>query len=398
MPNILPFPRITSNISRHTSLCRAFSSCSKLRYTETVTNQIFSTEADNHLQQIYGQFTSSQIKYTFGYGSGVFPQAGYDSVGSKRPQIDMIHIVENSETFHKENSAEHSNHYSALLKCGIGAVSAVQMLGAGVYFNPYVPMSDSQGSTSMIKYGVISAEDAFKDITEWTTMYVAGRLHKPVKHFGANEKLLQANHHNLSSAFNLSLLLLPNKKRQSSFTETALYEKIAQLSYMGDPRMLVGGENPNKVKNIVSKQADKFSVLYEPFLTEALEKGILVYTKDSMLEKRMNPQAVAEIIAGFPLQFKRRLLRSYRGKYQKLLDEDAGMKRFLDGESTEVAVGSFVESVARDSFLRAALKTTILATIAYPAFVQTFKGIFTAGILKSAKYAWEKKMKSRPAS
>lgn len=397
MLKILPISHKAPRVHRNSSWCRFFSSYPASRYSITVSNQLFSTEADSHLQQIYGQFQSSQIKCTFGYGSGVFPQAGYDSLSATKPQIDMVHIVESPETFHKENSGQHASHYSALLRCGIGAVSMVQLLGAGVYFNPYVPMSDEKGNTSMIKYGVISCEEAFKDITEWSTMYVAGRLHKPVKHFGTNEKLLEANNYNLSSAFNLSLLLLPNKKRQTAFSETALYEKIAQLSYMGDPRMLVGGENPNKVKNIVSKQADKFAVLYEPFLTRALRDGILIRNSDNLLEKRLSSHAVAAIISDFPLQFKRRLLRSYRNKYQKILDNDDTMRRFLDGDSNNLLVGAFVDSVARDSFLRATLKATVLATIAYPALVQSLKGIFTAGVLKSAKYAWEKKTKSRAA-
>lgn len=387
--------RLVLQTFRSTTWCRSFSTVPILPDSQVFSNQIFSTEADFHLQQLYGKFNPNQIKYTFGYGSGVFPQAGYDALAPNKPQIDLVHVVEDPVAFHEENSAQNSSHYSGLLTYGIGAVSMVQLLGAGVYFNPYVPITDNEGNTSMIKYGVVSAEVAFKDITEWSTMYVAGRLHKPVKHFAANESLLQANNYNLSSAFNLALLLLPVKKRQTTFTETALYEKIALLSYMGDPRMLVGGENPNKVKNIVSKQANKFAILYGPFLARALQEGLLVRKRNSSLEKKMGPQEVAAIIAAFPLQFKRRLLRAYRKKYQKLLDFDNSTKRFLDGECDNVLAGEFVESVARDSYLRATLKATVLATIAYPALVQSLKGIFTAGVVKSTKYAWEKRMKSR---
>lgn len=65
-----------------------------------------------------------------------------------------------------------------------------------------------------------------------------------------------ANQVNLASAFRTSLLLLPEH-----FTELELYEMIASISYMGDFRMQVG-ENPLKVRNIVSAQLPQFRRLY----------------------------------------------------------------------------------------------------------------------------------------
>jgi translocator assembly and maintenance protein 41 len=54
------------------------------------------------------------------------------------------------------------------------------------------------------------------------------------------------------SALRISLLLL---SPLPDFTEQALYEQIAGLSYSGDPRMSVpGAENPEKVRNIVRGQ------------------------------------------------------------------------------------------------------------------------------------------------
>ena len=65
-----------------------------------------------------------------------------------------------------------------------------------------------------------------------------------------------ANQVNLASALRTALLLLPE-----SFTEVQLFEEIAGLSYRGDFRMKVG-ENPLKVRNIVSAQLESFRSLY----------------------------------------------------------------------------------------------------------------------------------------
>ena len=114
---------------------------------------------------------------------------------------------------------------------------------------------------------------------EWDTLYFAGRLHKPVS---SPEKLvyclitdcqvlpLQTSSlltpqiaSNLCSALHVSLLLLPPSV---PFSEIALWEQIAGISYSGDPRMSVpGAENPDKVKNIVRGPGvlDGFRRLYE---------------------------------------------------------------------------------------------------------------------------------------
>ncbi len=66
----------------------------------------------------------------------------------------------------------------------------------------------------------------------------------------------------------LSLLLLPPSQ---PFSELALWEQIAGISYSGDPRMSVpGAENPEKVKNIVRGPGvlENFRRLYGAALEE----------------------------------------------------------------------------------------------------------------------------------
>ena len=87
-----------------------------------------------------------------------------------------------------------------------------------------------------------------RDLEEWETLYMAGRLQKPVKILRQDAKLALATKKNLENAIRAALLMLPER-----FTEEDLYLTIAGLSYSGDFRMLVG-ENPHKVFNIVYAQ------------------------------------------------------------------------------------------------------------------------------------------------
>lgn len=356
-------------------------------------NQLIHSQIDCRIDQLFKQFPIEEISYSFGYGSGVFQQAGYDN---SNPQIDVIHVVDDPVSFHEVNSARYPGHYSSLLALGVSSVVAVQEYGAGVYFNPYVAMKDNLGNQSMVKYGVVSTETAMTDICEWSNLYIAGRLQKPVRHLYGDDRLRQANNRNLESAFKLALLLSLLGNHRRTVSAAYLYENIALISYMGDPRMLVGGENPNKVKNIVSKQFDKFSTLYRPFLEEALERNHVAQVGNKY-EILMDLNCIANTLETLPLQFRRRLFNSYTRKYSFELSRDEYALLILKGglkATTPTTPGPFLRKILTDGGLNRVLRATIQATIAYPALVQSLKGIFTAGIIKSTKYAWEKKRKS----
>lgn len=222
---------------------------------------IINEEFKEALRQILWQF-KAPIRYAFAYGSGVFPQSSGNPSGTSKlhpsppeaitkvqdgdqKMIDFIFGVSYTQHWHSLNLQEHRDHYSALGSLGSYAVSKVQdSMGAGVYFNPYITVNGV-----LIKYGVINIDTLCKDLSEWNTMYVAGRLQKPVKILRDNPSVRLANQVNLISAVRTALLLLPPE-----FTENELYSTIAGISYMGDPRMTVGGDDPRKVANIVKHQ------------------------------------------------------------------------------------------------------------------------------------------------
>lgn len=331
---------------------------------EQCSNQRFFTDNDDDLERLARRF-DGLVEFTFGYGSGVFDQAGYTK--RAKPQIDMIHVVDDACNFHATNLRQFGSHYSGLKYLG-GAptILAVQQWGGGVYFNPFVAMA-SDGKTHLLKYGVTTLELCLRDLCEWNSLYVAGRLQKPVKYLRQENKIFElVNQYNLKSALTLALLLAPTK-----FDEVKLYETITLVSYMGDPRMAIGGENPKKVQNIVNKQFAKFRHLYAPIMEHMVDGHTLVRTGGEVgwFEKReFTPEYVSSLVQQLPLGFRRKLgVTSPNGAMEFALDK----KR------------------------RTRLILAVRQTVRIPAAIQTLKGVLTAGITKSVKYAWEKNSKWR---
>lgn len=317
---------------------------------------------DEKLDQILSNF-STPINATIGYGSGVFAQQGYKKGRGNPPQIDLLQIVENTEKFHTQNLSQFPYHYLGLRWWGIRAIEYFQKLGAGLYFNPYVkfpPLPD------LIKYGVISKQDTLKDISEWSNLYVAGRLQKPVKFRGQDPTVQYINQFNLMNALTVSLLMASKLK----FSDSYLYEGVALISYLGDPRMAVGGENPNKVKNIVSKQMDNFVALYNPWVEYFIDRGYLV-RKGNLLILNLTLENRQEMLMKLPLAFRNKLFYLYYKQINPV---------------------STIE-LAGDQKLPKYIVQALKETVSGPAAVQAIKGLFTAGLVKSLKYMIEKRLK-----
>lgn len=191
--------------------------------------------------------------------------------------VDFIFGVSHPGHWHDLNMQQNPHHYSSIRMLGSGAVSLLQeKVGAGVYFNPYVEVNGMN-----IKYGVVSIDRLCKDLIDWETLYLAGRMHKPVKILRDDSRVRLANQVNLTEAVRVALLTLPE-----NFTEEELYNRIAGISYKGDFRMIVG-ENPNKVQNIVSSQMENFHRLYYGLLDDLPNVSTL---NDGRLQQSENPR------------------------------------------------------------------------------------------------------------
>lgn len=213
------------------------------------------------------------VELAFAYGSGVFQQQGYDDLarkqnansGSKAPMVDLVFAVADPVAWHRANLERNKSHYSILGSFGAESLAAVQRTGGGrLYYNTLVPLPpEARGSPGQtMKYGVISTADLVDDLFDWRHLYVAGRMHKPVRILRCTQpRILAAARENLRHALRASLLMLPRY-----FSAVQLYTAVAGLSYTGDFRMVVG-ENPDKVNNIVAGSLPQFHSLYSPLLS-----------------------------------------------------------------------------------------------------------------------------------
>lgn len=313
----------TASLSSYTEIHNPLDHFSNLKMT-------IPTDLSTHLQSIVSSFDN--LSSCFGYGSGVFPQA---SNSNHQNQIDLLMSVENPLEWHKQNIKKFPQHYSTL-KYFINIPSIfekIQGLGAGIYFNPFTQINGSE-----VKYGLMSNKTLLSDLRSWNTFYTAGRLQKPVVNLKTEASNVDYSSFDLELGYwlerNLIAAAVIAKKRSvvkygTQFTDFQFFTELCTLSYLGDIRFKLGGENPSKCANIVSKNLSNFKLLYGDILNEVM------LMEDSEAEKYL------------PLGFS---LQNYEPKLEKIIAE----------KSLEQAV----------------------------------KGVFTAGIWKSCKYAWAKKMKA----
>ncbi|KZC05095.1 PREDICTED: phosphatidate cytidylyltransferase, mitochondrial [Dufourea novaeangliae] len=327
------------------------------------------------MHQLKGILTNfpRNIKFCFAYGSATFKQLNNQS----NNMLDLIFVARNVNQWHAENLELNPKHYAQPLKLlGHRAIAKVQEnWGAKIYYNTLVKIAG--GYT--IKYGVISEVSLIEDLLDWNDLYLAGRLHKPVKILvepSGQSQLPTALVQNLHSAVHAALLLLPQH-----FTEIDFYKTIAGLSYNGDFRMTFG-ENKDKVTNIVLPQLLQFRQLYSPIL-QHFENYVDIPKLDQMAitcHQDTNPATKIHHLNQLPRTPQIKLVRAWSEGPRSKDTEDCLRAIAHDPECCEILEECLKEIVWRSSV------------------TQSLKGIVTAGFVKSVKYSGTKIMKMLQAS
>ena len=96
------------------------------------------------------------------------------------PNLESSLIAENFESFFSLFSAnllQNKEDYAPFMRNKkVESLVDWNNRAAGLFFNAFV-----QTEFGELKYGVVSTENAIKDLRNWDHLYLSGRLHKPVK-------------------------------------------------------------------------------------------------------------------------------------------------------------------------------------------------------------------------
>ncbi|KAI0333639.1 Mmp37-domain-containing protein [Cubamyces sp. BRFM 1775] len=319
------------------------------------------------LESIVAKF-EAPIRYAFAYGSGVFEQDGYTTsnpASKDGPMLDFLFAVTHADHWHSINMHQFPGHYPLGARMlGSSFVAKVEDIPPGVWFNSMVQMN---GVT--IKYGVTTVDNLCSDLLNWKSLYLSGRMHKPIRIIKDDARVRLTQQVNLTSAVRTALLTLPE-----GFSETELFERIAGFSYGGDVRMVLPAENRGKVGNIVRKQAPQFKELYHR-LVVALP-GVHWPAHSSTIQQDTSPHARAAHLRKLPSN----LLKGVTGHY-------ASQSSIPPKEADEAV---YWTKLAGDPALPTVIEKELHRIVRYPSAIQTLKGLVSAGPVKSMRYSAEK--------
>ena len=295
--------------------------------------------------------------------------------------LDFILAVDDPLTWHTLNLERNPDHYSSLMRSlGPPAIAALQQtsFGARVYFNTRIPF---RTSSRFYKYGVISTQSLLTDLRAWDTLYISGRLHKPVHTLINDASITTANSSNLHHATAAALLTLP-----AAFTEQAFYTAVAALSYAADPRFYFRAENPNKVNNLVIPNLSRFRALYKTPLASLSNALLYAPNTTTKWKQASSRQSLSSVISMLPL--------SIVGRMENIVGYKPGLSAVLKakgmGEKEVVRAAADVLAGVGRGRIRSAVMKAVGMVVWGSSLRQSLKGVVTAGLGRSWTYAKEK--------
>jgi translocator assembly and maintenance protein 41 len=209
-------------------------------------------------------------------------------------------------------------------------------------------LSNIEEDGKVFKYGTIEEKDLLKYLETWESFYLPGRFQKTNLPIIESNKIKKANELNRKNALYTALLTL--KEKDNKLID--IYTQICGLSYLGDTRMKFA-ENPRKVLNIVEGSYDKFKEIYGT--------GNEYFKVDKKENIKINYDILLKDINNLP-----KSLYEYIEEVVKTGDIDLIREKILE---------YFTNLNKKESTK------------------QTIKGLFTNGIVRSIRYAYQKVLK-----
>lgn len=315
----------------------------------------------------------------FAYGSGAVAQQG---IIQSENMVDYIIVVDDAEDWHSMNLKMNKNHYSCIRFVGAENLAKFQRsYGPRIFYNTLVRIDNR-----LIKYGVIETKNLISDLIDWESLYVAGRLHKPVLkvYQSKNVELNEALNLNLRNACHAALLMLPEQFSYGKFVFSSrffsrisnvkfnseqFFTVIASLSYDGDFRQYIA-EDKNKIFKIVRANLDAFQIIYEPLINEI--EQVYVESDKGRVTQDLSPTAVCDHLERLP--------KHVLWKMQAHCNRDGRLR-----DIEEVIHNTARHFEFQDDVSRAIRQIVFVSSVK-----QTLKNFFTAGIRKSIIYSFNK--------
>ena len=138
------------------------------------------TTRNAELNQILDRFPKTT--FALAYGSGAFQQGSYQK--KSQNMLDLILVVENLDEFHTLNMQRNPTDYHFIARKFIGPEKLDEYqksIGNHIWWHPYIKNAIPSNKSQELKYGIIEYDHFKDDMVNWSDLYVAGRLHKPVK-------------------------------------------------------------------------------------------------------------------------------------------------------------------------------------------------------------------------
>ena len=193
-----------------------------------------------------------EVKSAYGYGSGIFKQAGYTN--KDKPQIDLIFVVDDLRKWHLENMKLNKKDYSLIGKCFFKRAAISKLKGkTGITY-----VSNIKENGSVFKYGTIEEKDLIENMETWKSFYMPGRFQKTIYPIKQSDKMKEAINKNRESVLRVAKFL----QDKNEVTNKDIYVTLCGLSYLGDTRMKFA-ENPRKVLNIVEGSFNELNNIYD---------------------------------------------------------------------------------------------------------------------------------------
>lgn len=299
----------------------------------------------------------------FAYGSAIVPQK---NVNPETRMIDLIIVVKDAQKWHQQNLRTNASHYSFPMGyLGEALITRLQhsTYGPQIYYNTI--LSGDKSNLTSFKYGVIDLRHLRHDLFTWQSLYISGRLHKPVHyltHRCTPPSLADAIQSNLESAAAAALLMLPEQ-----FEEAQLYAMIANLSYIGDVRMNLPLEPTTKPTDLVMPNLQQFRTLYQSAkplcnFTHCNRHG--VFTRD------MHSNAQSTLCDFLPSAIRRQVAHS--------ISDHMHHSR----------------QASEHNMIAKAVMAALASVVSRSSVSQVMKGLLTAGMTNSLKYVNAKLQKT----